>query len=178
MNTISQWRSLGSISAPRVTLFSLAVGVVLLSACLAADEEALGESPGAVQELSVRFGADHEWETQLDQFWRQGDVYTIDLEELLVRPDREPIVAEVELVDLVQENDRHYGVFRYWLGQEILFTLTVDSLTLHRIRAMERYPMMGFYVVAVIDQVGLSEIPDFYERRFWARGELLDLLVR
>lgn len=145
--------------------------------------------------MVARHNAVTDWNKNLEKKADElKDLYTIEVEEALIRSDGRPVLFFSSVDDIIREKNKHFVHFSKWLGllsPDIRFVLECDSDQVKKILSQtERGFLAEYAVVAVVSSIqrpkfdvkaqsmdsGEPGIVVEYSDIFIAQGRCLELL--
>ena len=129
------------------------------------------EEDKAISELAARYNAITDWKEQLDEL---DDVYSIDVENALIRKDKRPLLISAYVQDIVTKNGIPYLIFSE-VGSpdiEITFILEYDSGQIEQLIKQVRENNEIALIASITTVQKANESSD----KFLANGRCLELL--
>jgi hypothetical protein len=130
------------------------------------------EEKQAISSMVAKYNAFTEWRAELDNL---EDPYTLDIEKVLIREDKRPLLLSVNVGDIKSKDGKVYVNLNEFGSPtpEIQFLLECDS---SQVEKMKDRGLDEFAVVASIKSVSKPQSANEDPDTFWAQGQCIDLL--
>jgi uncharacterized protein YxeA len=176
------------ISRIVVVLMLLAMGVCIVSSIISCGRPKLEKEKvetekkmkieQAITELVGRHNAVTGWEKNLREKYMSMlmKVYSIQVEEALIRNDRRPVLFFASIEDVARQDDKYFAHFHNWrsIGPDIHFVLECN---LDQVEKVTEQSADYFKQYAVVALISIIQRPKFEPRAYSENGEEPEIAV-